>query len=425
MEGLPRPAYRRFSTDELLQLVNLFEVSESGQDAIRRVLECEPTPPEANLFRYYNERSKVAELEREFAAKLGVRYALGVNSGTSALIAALVGAGVGPGAEVIVPAYTFFASASAVVVAKAIPVIAEIDDSLTLDPAAVEKSITSRTRAIMVVHMNGYNARMDALGEIARRHGLYLIEDTAQAAGGTYQGRYLGAWSDLGCFSFDAYKVMACGEGGMVATDNEWLYTRAQSYHDTAACWRPDRYARERRPGELFCGENYRMSELSGAVALAQLRKLEETNRATHRIWQQLQQEIVLPAGACWVPATDPAGVCGYMLGIIFGSHEQAYRAIAAGLGIGGLAGGGMQGHRDWHVYWYWEHLLEQKTATAEGCPFRCPHVAALPTYSADMCPRTKDLMLRTGFIGIRPTDTPEWASAFARRVSEGLAKLA
>jgi len=408
-----------------MELVHLFGVSEDGRQAIRSALDREPTPPQANLFRYYNERSMVEQLEKEFAAKMGAKYALAVNSGTSALVAALVAAGIGPGAEVIVPAYTFFASPASVVVAKAIPVITEIDESLTLDPEAVERSITPRTKAIMVVHMNGYNAQMDVLQDIARRHELALIEDTAQAAGGTYRGRCLGTWSDLGCFSFDAYKVMACGEGGMIVTDDEWLYTRAQSYHDTAACWRPDRFARERRPGELFCGENYRMSEMSGAIALAQLRKLDWVNSATRGIWRQLQEEIELPKGARWIAPADPEGTCGYMLGILFPSHEIAREAISADIGIGGIAGGGTQGSRDWHVYWYWEHLMELKAATDDGCPFSCPHVEALPEYTPDMCPRTKDIMLRTGFIGINPTDTPEWASTYAQRVSEGLARLA
>jgi 8-amino-3,8-dideoxy-alpha-D-manno-octulosonate transaminase len=422
--NIEQPPYHKFSTDELMELVDLFDVSAPGQAAIRAVLEREAKPPHANLFRYYNQRSKVEQLEREFAAKMGVRYALGVNSGTSALIAALVAAGVGPGDEVIVPAYTFFASPASVVVAKAIPVITEIDESLTLDPAAVEANITPRTKAVMVVHMNGYNARMDALRDIARRRSVILIEDTAQATGGTYKGRYLGTWSDLGCFSFDAYKVMASGEGGMIATDDEWLYTRAQSYHDTAACWRPNRYARERRPGELFCGENYRMSEMSGAIARAQLRKLDWVNESTRAIWRKLREQIKLPRGVRWIEPADPDGVCGYMLGLLFDSHELAAKAIGADIGIGGLAGGGTQGSRDWHVYWYWDQILEQKTATAEGCPFKCQHVEALPHYSPEMCPRTRDVMLRTGFIGISPADTPQWADALAQRVSEGLARV-
>jgi dTDP-4-amino-4,6-dideoxygalactose transaminase len=355
---------------------------------------------------------------------MGAEYALGVNSGTSALIAALVAIGVGPGDEVIVPAYTFFASASSVVVARGIPVITEIDESLTLDPGAVEKSITPRTKAILPVHMLGHATDMEAICDIAERHGLPIVEDVAQACGGSYRGRYLGTWGTMGCTSLDAWKVIGAGEGGMITTDDEWLYTRAQSWHDAAACWRPDRYARERKPGELFCGENYRMSEMSAAIALAQLAKLDSINGATRRIYNQLKNEIQLPRRAKWIEPNDPEGVCGYSLGILFDTADLAEKAVRADIGLGGLAGGVSRSARDWHVYWYWEQVLEQKTPTPEGCPFKCPFVKELPRYSEDMCPRTKDIMTRTAFTEVLPTDTPQWASEFARELTEDLARV-
>ena len=174
------------------------------------------------------------------------------------------------------PAYTFYATAAAVVAAKGIPVIAEINDTMTIDPEDVERKITPRTKAIVPVHMVGCAADMDAIMAIARRHNLMVIEDNAQACGGKYKGRYLGTIGDLGCFSLSCYKVVGAGEAGLVLTDDEYLYTRAASQHDTAACWRPDRYAKERMPGELFCGENYRMSELEGALNLVQIGRMEE-----------------------------------------------------------------------------------------------------------------------------------------------------
>lgn len=424
MAEFKRPAYTKFSTDELMELVKLFNVSEAGQKSIGETLAREATPPHAHLFRYYNEHSRVVQLEKEFAAFMGSKHALAVNSGTSALIAAMVAAGVGPGDEVILPGYTFFASVSAIVVAKAIPVIVDIDETLTLDPAAAEKAITPRTKAILVVHMVGHPGRMDALRALADRRKLVLIEDVAQATGGSYKGKKLGTWGHLGCFSFDAYKVMATGEGGMVLTDDEWLYTRAQSYHDTAACWRPDRYGRERRSGELFCGENYRLSEMAGAIGLAQLRKLRAIHAATHRNYHQLRAETRLPKGVRWLEPADPKGVCGYSAAMLFDSTELAHKAITAKIGIGGPAGGGVQGARDWHLYWYWEHILEQKTATAEGCPFKCPHVRKAPVYSADMCPRTKDIMMRVGLFPLTPADTPEVVSHLARELTANLARV-
>lgn len=418
-------SYHKYSTEELMELVDVFNVSPETQKKIRALLESDPVAPDAgNFFRYYNARSKTAAFEDAVKAKTGAKHVLAVNSGTSALIAAMVAAEVGPGDEVIVPGYTFFASASAVVVAKGIPVITEIDETLTLDPAAVEKNITPRTKAILPVHMLGLPSKMDELRAIAAKHQIKVIEDAAQSFGGKYKGKYLGTVGDIGCVSLDAYKVIGTGEGGLVLTDDEWAYTRAQSYHDAAACWRPDRYARERKPGELFCGENYRMPEMCGAVGLAQLRKLDWINERTRAGWKQLRSQIKLPAFAKWVECNDEDGVCGYTLGILFETQELAVRAINAKIGLGGLAAGDTRGVRDWHVYWNWEHILEQKTVTREGCPFSCSHVAKLPAYSVDMCPRTRDIMRRLATTGIGPASDEKSLSETAATITAGLAKL-
>jgi dTDP-4-amino-4,6-dideoxygalactose transaminase len=421
----PAKPYIKYSTEELMEVIDVFNVGDGAKAEIRAILDRQdPAPNAGNFFRYYNPRSKTQIFEEQVAAKVGVKHALAVNSGTSALIASLVAAGVGPGDEVIIPAYTFFATASAVVVAKAIPVIVEIDESLTLDPIAVEKAITPRTKAILTVHMLGLPSKMDELMAIARKHKLVVIEDSAQAFGGKYHGRYLGTIGDAGCISLDAYKVIGTGEGGLVLTDNEWLYTRAQSYHDTAACWRPERFARERQPGELFCGENYRMPELCAAVGIAQLRKLDWINERTRALWKQVRAETRLPSCARWVEANDADGVCGYSLGMLFETSPQAVSAITAKIGLGGLAAGDTKGVRDWHVYWNWEHILEQKTATDEGCPFKCPHVGKLPAYAVDMCPRTQNIMRRLATTSFGPSMTAEDASKFAAKLSGDLAKL-
>jgi len=414
------PTFRKFSTDELMEVADLFGISPEGLAAIRRVLEQEQTPPSARLFRYFNDQSKVARLEQEFASHVGSRYALGVNSGTSALVAALVAAGVGPGMEVIVPAYSFIASASSVVVAKAIPVVTEIDETLLLDPSAVERNLNERTKAIIVVHMNGYPARMDRLRAIADANGLVLIEDVAQAAGGKYRGKFLGTWGHIGCFSFDAYKGLATGEGGMITTDDEWLYTRAQSYHDTSGCWRPDRYARERRPGELFCGENYRMSEVAGAIGLVQLRRLDAENASTRRVYQQLRREVRLPAGMRWIDALDMDGMCASRPAVLFDTRELAHKVLAAGIGFAGQASQ-TPSARDWNLYSYWEHILDLNMPTADACPFTCPLATSVPAYSPTMCPTTSDLVMRTGFMTIEPTMTVEWTGQFAQDLNERL----
>ena len=392
--------------EELMEIVDLWNLKPKIREKIHQLLaeNLPESPP--HLFRYYGpEPGKVVQLEREFALKSGARYALAVNSGTSALIAALVACGIGPGDEVIVPAYTFFATASAAVVARAIPVIAEVDETLTLDPEDVRRKLTSQTKAIMPVHMRGLPADMDALMEIARESGLKIIEDVAQACGGRYRGRWLGTFGDAGCFSFDFYKIVASGEGGMVVTDDEEVYIRAQSYHDTAACWRPDRHAREKMPGELFCGENYRMSEVHGAIALAQLRKLDGYLERCRKNKKLLTERLESLRGVQLQPVNDPDGDAAQCL-ILFAPTAERAREMIDNLHLEGVPAGGIYDKtvRDWHIYTYWEHILERKTPTPEGCPYTCPHYQGrLPEYHPEMCPRTLDLLSRTVHIAISP----------------------
>ncbi len=420
-----KPQMVKFGRDELMECIDVFNVSPAAQEKIRAILDAEEKEPDAGVFfRYYNDRSKVVEFENEFAAKMGVPHALAVNSGTSALIAAMIAAGIGPGDEVILPAYTFFASVSAVVVAKAMPVIVEIDETLTISPEAIEKAITPRTKAIVVVHMLGLACRMDKIMEIAKKHDLIVIEDTAQACGGKFRGQYLGTFGDFGCISLDAYKVIASGEGGVVMSKDDYFDTRAQSWHDTAACWRPDRYARERRDGELFCGENYRMSELEGAVALAQLRKLDWIVETTRKNWNLFHEMVKLPRGVRWVESNDDSGVCGYQAPMLFDDQELAVGAQTAKI-IGGSALRETKGVRDWHLAWCWEHIIEQKAATDEGCPFKCPLNPDFPKYTVDSWPETKRIIGHMGVIGgITPFMSEADVRAKCDAINAGFAKL-
>ena len=412
----------KFGKDELMECVDVFNVPKDVQAKFREMLDALDQEPDAGkFFRYHNDRSKVVEFEQRFAEKMGVPYVLAVNSGTSALIAAMIAAGVGPGDEVIVPAYTFFASVSAIVVAQAIPVIVEIDESLTISPEAIEKAITPQTKAIIAVHMIGLNCKMDKITEIAKKHNLAVIEDTAQACGGRYKGQYLGTWGDLGCISLDAFKVIASGEGGVVMCKDEFMYIRAQSWHDTAACWRPNRFARERREGELFCGENYRMSELEGAVALAQLRKLDWINDTCRKTWNRIREEVKLPAGVKWVEPNDPSGVCGYQAPMLFEDQEYAVRLQNAKIGLGGNARNETQGVRNWHMAWYWEHIIEKKASNAAGYPFTIPLVKHPVNYTVDSWPETKRIISHMCTIaGITPFLTEEEIKAKIEKINNG-----
>ena len=214
-------------------------------------------------------QGKVLKLEQEVARLSQVRYAVAVNSGTSALLAALAGLGIGPGDEVIVPGFTFVASISSIVYAGAVPVLAEIDRTFNLDPEDVKRKITPRTKAIMVVHMMGNPAHLDQLKVVADEHRLFLIEDCAQAFGAAYKGRSIGSIGQVGTFSFNVYKTITSGDGGMVITNDEEVYKRTFAFHDQGHL--PLRTGVEigQRP---FLGLDFRYTELQAAVMLAQLR---------------------------------------------------------------------------------------------------------------------------------------------------------
>ncbi len=407
LTSLEAPSQPKVGTEEFMELAELWGFSEEAIQEIYETIKDEDLGGGPHLTRYYNPRpSKVDALEREAAEFLGSKYVLAVHSGTSALETAYVAAGIGPGCEVIVPAYTFFATAAAVVSAKAIPVIAEIDESLTIDPRDVAAKIGPKTKAIVPVHMIGTVCDMDPIMKLADKHNLIVVEDVAQACGAQYHGQRCGTIGHLGCFSISTYKYIGAGEAGLVATDDEKLYIRAQNHHDTAACWRPDRYAQERMPGELFCGTNYRMSELEGAVNLAQFRKAPARLVRQRQVYKNLVSYLRPHQDIIPQQVRDLDGHVGYTFVFFAPAAAQATRLAEAlqaeGVGANVFTAGGA---RDWHIYKYWEHILEQKSATEEGCPWTCPfYDQALPPYAEDMCPRTLELLSR----GIR-ISLSEW----------------
>ena len=222
-------------------------------------------------FRFYGPEApgETAALEDDLQEYLGRRHVLAVSSGTAALIVAMRALGIGPGDEVIVPAATFVGCVNAVVHCWAVPIFADIDDSVSIDPHSVEQLITARTKAIMVVHWRGMAADVRRLTEIGKRRGIPVIEDCAQGFGATWDGRPVGSWGDVACFSFQMNKVLSPGEGGAVASDDPTFIARAAALHDNGST----RGARGVAEASLF-GENYRMSELAAAILRVQLDKL-------------------------------------------------------------------------------------------------------------------------------------------------------
>lgn len=340
--------------------------------------------------------AKVRAFEEEVMRRAEVRHALAVNSGTSALYLALAGLGIGPGDEVIVPGFTFVASMSAVVYARARPVPAEIDGSFNLDPDDVEARIGPRTRAIIAVHMLGNPARLSELRRLADRRGLVLIEDAAQAFGATYQGRWVGGHGHAGIFSFNIYKTITCGDGGMLVTDDEALYRRCFAMHDQGHS--PHRLGVEvgRRP---LLGLNFRMVELQGAVLMAQIGKLDRILAHLRRNRDVVFEALAGVEGIGFAERPDPEGDLGTHLVVVFPSARVA-RRVAAELGSITLAESG------WHVYNHMEHLLGARTATGLGCPFECPGTdPRSPRYRKGMLPRTDALLERSMSIGIGVVD--------------------
>ena len=382
---------------------------EIGEDERREILD---VLDHKYLFRYYGPSdapSKVRQLEVEFAEMIGMKYGLAVNSCTSALISSLIAVGVGPGAEVIVPGYTFFASCASVVAAKAVPIIAEVDDSLTMDPDDFEKKITPRTKAVIPVHMRGAPCNMDRIMSIAKKHNIKVIEDVAQACGGSYKGKRLGSFGDCSAFSLQYHKIITAGEGGIVLTNDQILYDRAQAYHDTAACWRPDRFGLPRYEGEVFPGVNFRMSELAGAVALAQIRKLDGLLAGMRRNKKRIKDGISDLKGITFRRLNDAEGDTA--IALIFYLPDKAITArFAEALQAEGVAAACIfdKGIPDWHIYAHWKHIIEKVTATPEGCPYTCQFYGKKVEYSPDMCPNTLDLLSRSIHLDIPPQMTDD-----------------
>ena len=405
------------TTPEPPMLPGAMEISEEEKRAVCDVLESKL------VFRYYQHKDRkprVAEFEERIAEHLGVGHALAVNSGTSALISALVAAGIGPGDEVIIPAYTFVATPASVIAAKAIPIIAEVDDSLTLDPADFERKITEHTKAVIPVHMRGAPSDMDRIMEIAAGHGLKVIEDSAQAVGAGYHGKRLGTIGDLGCFSLQMSKVITSGEGGVVLTDDADLYEKARMYHDAAV-----RFWDEDAGMPAFPGVNYRMSEVSGALALVQLSRIEDLLARMRANKQRIKSRIEPREGFSFRRIHDEHGEAAVCI-IAFLPTPEIARQVAGALQAEGIGAGTIynQGIPDRHIYTAWAEVLTPPLDVQKGCPFTCPFYKGKVSYSKDMCPQTLDYLGRTIHINTSPLLAEADCDAIALGVNKVIAAL-
>jgi 8-amino-3,8-dideoxy-alpha-D-manno-octulosonate transaminase len=298
---------------------------------------------------------KAKELEQEICKTFGSKYAQLTSSGTSALTTAMAALGIGAGDEIIMPSFTFVASFEAVMSVGAVPVLVDIDDTLTLDPEAVKAAITPRTKCIMPVHMCGSMADLDALKEICSQHDLLLLEDACQSIGASYKGKMVGTIGDAGTFSFDFVKTITCGEGGVVMTNNEDVYIKCDGYTDHGH----DHKGGADRGADLhpFVGYNYRISELHAAVGLAQIRKVHQFLQIQKRNHAALKQILSQVPEVTFRRIPDPQGdSCTFISWFL--PTEEITKAVVDEMKAQGILGGNFYWYNNnWHYISKWDHL--------------------------------------------------------------------
>lgn len=360
---------------------------------------------EGQLTRYSDKAHFTDEFEQQLKDLTGARHSLAVTSGTGALVAALAAAGIGPGDEVLVPAYTWMATAAAPVLVGAVPVLVDIDETLTIDPYDIERKITPYTRAIMPVHMGNAPCDMDAIMAIAKKHGLIVIEDACQSVGVTYKGRHLGAIGHLGAFSFNKMKNVNIGEGGAILTNDDQYYARARSYHDLGATIRghEDRYNEP-----AFVGTNMKVTEIQSAMASVQLRKALPVLERTRRRRAALASILETGTGYRVTPHNDPESAVSLTL---LAPTREAALALQERRGIWNRLRDSSK-----HIYTNWEPILTKRTFHPKMNPWAWAKREI--NYTPDMCARTLDILDRTCVVNLglnRP-------GFMMRRVAEGIA---
>ena len=385
----------------------MYRVGREEADAIAHVL------MSGRLFRY-GRQSQCERFERRYAKYLGVKHALMTSSGTTAITAALAGLEIGPGCEVIVPACTYMATAVSVLAVGAIPVIVDIDDSITISPAALEDAIGPRTKAVIPVHMWGLPCDMNAVMRIARKRRLVVVEDACQAVGGGYEGRKLGAIGHAGAFSFNYYKNMTCGEGGAIVTSSTSAMQRATCTVDCC-----NFYWKGRRNDVVpFTFNGARASEIEGAMLNAQLNRIDAMTAVMRR---QKKGILAATADTGLVPARANSldHECGAYVAYTLADEERAGRFAV-------LTRGTVAGKTGRHVYTEWDPVLQHHGAHHPALdPFNLPeNRRCRKAYSLDMCRRSLDILNRTVLIGNHPDRKAAEVKVLVRKIRTAAAEV-
>ena len=343
--------------------------------------------------------AKVATFEREFARRMQTKFALAVTSGSAALQCAVAACGIGPGDEVILPAWTWHSCFNAIVLAGALPVFAEIDESFNIDPADMESKITPQTRLIMAVHLQGNPADMDRILRVARRRKIRVLEDCAQSVGASYKGHPVGSMGDIGIYSMQLNKTITSGEGGAVVTNDPLLFERASRYHDLGALRPPHEQLAGGAKADPFAGSQFRMSEFTGGVLVAQLRKLDRIVQSVQTSARRVYDGIRDLPGVKLRHLPDPQGELG--TAVFLGFETKAlcdrYRAAMKAENVPASNPAGSA------ILPIAPHVEHKRTVHPAWPSFTSERGRAIQ-YGAACCPRTIDILSRFAGVSLDPT---------------------
>lgn len=393
--------------DYILGVEKMYRIGKEEIEAVERVINSR------RLFKCNEACQETTKCEEKIKEMFGCEYNIIMTSGKSALISALIGMGIGPGDEVIVPAYTYIATAMAVVAVGAIPVICEVDETLTLSAVDAEKKITKNTKALLPVHIQGFPCNMDALCELAKKYNLKILEDACQADGGSYKGKRLCTIGDAGALSFNEWKIICSGEGGALLTSNKELFERAFIYHDSsAAAYLYPNHATEVFDVEYFCGTEYRTNEINAAILRQQLLRLDGILTDLRRVKKTIMDAV--SDLYTFAPSNDINGDCGTTLPFRFETEAEA-RKFAKSEGIYGT----LPVDTGKHVYCNWEPIMQKRGAVhPKFDPFKFEENKNLQMdYHRDMCPKTLDILSRTVYISMNPDWTEEEINALIEKI--------
>ncbi|GAB4132743.1 MAG: DegT/DnrJ/EryC1/StrS family aminotransferase [Raineya sp.] len=374
------------------------------------------------LFRYNHDELrnghwKAREFEAELAKFNGVKYAHCVSSGSTAVATAMAACGIGAGDEVIVPPFTYIATVEGALLGGALPVFAEIDDTLCLSPEGIRKVISPKTKAIVLVHMCGSMARIDEILQICKEHNLLLIEDTAQALGASYKGKAAGTFGQMGCFSFDFFKIITCGEGGAIITNDERLYHLAEQFSDHGHDHIGNNRGMEKHP---IIGFNYRIGEINAAIGLAQIRKINFILEKQRKNKAALQASLAKFPQVSFRHIPDPTGDAATFMDF-FLPNETTTRAVLQALreeGVANFTGIQYWWDNQYHYIRNWEHIRSLKTPMKTVA-----HLLGTPQdYENLDIPQSNNLISRLISLVVKINWTEEQLQELCNKIEKALA---